>query len=314
MAESFRDLMFQPSYDVLERERRKALCKITRQDGAVGWGCLFYEPKVQNPDWSEYFIITSSKLIPKKNFDGEKYQVEFTKPNSKLKCYPLESIIKKSPLYVSSGLVVIFVDSECSELNHDRFRRKHSSVLSDLEPEIGVKESKPLFVYIGSNRYKYIQGKLVPENDDSHLPSPTECCSTVLLEEGSLLITVKCDSLESLERLWEEHSCGHLDKMVQDCFVTEKVFKELHLVELKLKTTMDIEEYNACKVYFERDALRALKSSSGRQFSHSSLESGQPPLSSAIGTQGKALQVRSHTSAPYVERSVVGDVSCFWAP
>ncbi|XP_022809194.1 uncharacterized protein LOC111346152 [Stylophora pistillata] len=113
---------------------------------------------------------------------------------------------------------------------------------------------------------------------------------------GSLLITVKCDSLESLERLWEEHSCGHLDKMVQDCFVTEKVFKELHLVELKLKTTMDIEEYNACKVYFERDALRALKSSSGRQFSHSSLESGQPPLSSAIGTQGKALQVRSHTS------------------
>ncbi|XP_022809199.1 uncharacterized protein LOC111346158 [Stylophora pistillata] len=29
-----------------------------------------------------------------------------------------------------------------------------------------------------------MQGKLVPENDDSHLPSPTECCSTVLLEEG----------------------------------------------------------------------------------------------------------------------------------
>ena len=73
---------------------------------------------------------------------------------------------------------------------------------------------------------------------------------------GSLLITVKCDSLESLERLWEEHSCGHLGKMVQDCFVTEKVLKELHLVELKLKTTMDIEEYNACKLFFERNALR----------------------------------------------------------
>lgn len=26
--------MVQPSYDVLERKRRKALCKITRQDGA----------------------------------------------------------------------------------------------------------------------------------------------------------------------------------------------------------------------------------------------------------------------------------------
>ncbi|XP_022810130.1 uncharacterized protein LOC111347144, partial [Stylophora pistillata] len=115
------------------------------------------------------------------------------------------------------------------------------------------------------------------------------------VSRGSLLITVRCDSLESLERLWEENSCGHLDKMVQDCFVTEKVMKELHLVELKLKTTMDIEEYNACKVYFERDALRALKSSSGRQFSHSSMESGQHPLSSALGTQGKSLQGRSHT-------------------
>lgn len=92
MAESFMELMFQPSYDVLERERRKALCKITRQDGAVGWGCLIYERKVQNPDWSEYFIITSCRLIPKENFDAEKYQVEFTKSNSKSKCFQLGKI------------------------------------------------------------------------------------------------------------------------------------------------------------------------------------------------------------------------------
>lgn len=178
--------MLEPSYKVLERKRCKALCKITRQDGAVGWGCLIYERKVQNPDWSEYFIITSCRLIPKENFDAEKYQVEFTKPNSKSKCFQLGSIIKKSPFYNTSGLVVIFVDSECSVLNHDRFRRKHCSILKDLEPKIGVKESKPLFSYIESNRFKYIHEKLVPKKDGSCLPSPAECCSTVLLIHSSL--------------------------------------------------------------------------------------------------------------------------------
>ena len=74
---------------------------------------------------------------------------------------------------------------------------------------------------------------------------------------GSLVITVKCDSLKSLEELWKEYSCGRLVKMVQDCFVTEKILKELNLAELKLKTTMDTEEYNAYKLYFlEKDALR----------------------------------------------------------
>ena len=74
---------------------------------------------------------------------------------------------------------------------------------------------------------------------------------------GSLVITVKCDSLKCLEELWKNYSCGRLGKMVQDCFVTEKILKELNLAELKLKTTMDIEEYNAYKLYFlEKDALR----------------------------------------------------------
>ena len=74
---------------------------------------------------------------------------------------------------------------------------------------------------------------------------------------GSLVITVKCNSLKSLEELWKEYSCGRLGKMVRDCFVTEKILKELNLAELKLKTTMDIEEYNAYKLYFlEKDALR----------------------------------------------------------
>ena len=73
---------------------------------------------------------------------------------------------------------------------------------------------------------------------------------------GSLVITVKCESLMILEDLWTDYSSGHLGEVVQNCFVTEKILKVLNLAELRLKTTMDIEEYNACKMFFEKDALR----------------------------------------------------------
>ena len=73
---------------------------------------------------------------------------------------------------------------------------------------------------------------------------------------GSLVITVKCESLMILEDLWTDYSSGHLGEVVQNCFVTEKILKELNLAELRLKTTMDIEEDNACKMFFEKDALR----------------------------------------------------------
>ena len=73
---------------------------------------------------------------------------------------------------------------------------------------------------------------------------------------GSLVITVKCESLMILEELWTDYLSGHLGEVVQNCFVTEKILKDLNLAELRLKTTMDIEEYNACKMFFEKDALR----------------------------------------------------------
>ena len=73
---------------------------------------------------------------------------------------------------------------------------------------------------------------------------------------GSLVITVKCESLMILEELWTDYSSGHLGEVVQNCFVTEKILKEMNLAKLRLKTTMDVEEYNACKMFFEKDALR----------------------------------------------------------
>ena len=73
---------------------------------------------------------------------------------------------------------------------------------------------------------------------------------------GSLVITVKCESLMILEELWTDYSSGHLGEVVQNCFVTEKILKELNLAELRLKTTMDIVGYNVCKMFFEKNTLR----------------------------------------------------------
>ena len=70
---------------------------------------------------------------------------------------------------------------------------------------------------------------------------------------GSLLITVKSDSLEILERLWEDYSSGHLGEVVQRCFVTEEILTKLSLAELNLQTTISEEEYMACKMYFGKD-------------------------------------------------------------
>ena len=71
---------------------------------------------------------------------------------------------------------------------------------------------------------------------------------------GSLLITVRCDSLQVLERLWEDYSLGHLGDVVQRCFVTEEILTELSLAELKLETTISEEEYKACKMFLGKDS------------------------------------------------------------
>ena len=70
---------------------------------------------------------------------------------------------------------------------------------------------------------------------------------------GSLVITVKCDSLQILERLWKDYLSGHLGEVIQRSFVTEEILTEFSLSELKLKTTISEEEYKACKAYFEKD-------------------------------------------------------------
>ena len=70
---------------------------------------------------------------------------------------------------------------------------------------------------------------------------------------GSLLITMKCHSLQILERLWKDHLSGHLGEVIQRRFVTEEILTEFSLAELKLKTAISEEEYKACKAKLEKE-------------------------------------------------------------
>ena len=71
---------------------------------------------------------------------------------------------------------------------------------------------------------------------------------------GSLVLTVRCSSLEILERLWQDYSSGHLGKVAQEFLVTERVLEDLGLIELKLKITIPEKDYWEGRRYFRKCA------------------------------------------------------------
>ena len=64
---------------------------------------------------------------------------------------------------------------------------------------------------------------------------------------GSLEITFQCPSLESLESLWSDYQTGHLNSIAQRYLVTDDIKKKLNLENVKLKTTIEEENYRICK-------------------------------------------------------------------
>ena len=70
------------------------------------------------------------------------------------------------------------------------------------------------------------------------------------VQQGSLIITLECSSLEILDGLWEDYCSGHLDDVAQKYLLTEEALKEFKLIEVKLKTTILEVEYKRCREYF----------------------------------------------------------------
>ena len=67
---------------------------------------------------------------------------------------------------------------------------------------------------------------------------------------GSLVLTVECNSLEILDKLWEDYCSGHLGKVVQKCLVSDDILNILGPTEVKVTTSINEEEYKACRQHF----------------------------------------------------------------
>ena len=65
--------------------------------------------------------------------------------------------------------------------------------------------------------------------------------------EGSLEITFRCPSLESLESLWSDYQSGHLNNIAQGYLVTDDIKKKLNLENVRLETTIEEENYRICQ-------------------------------------------------------------------
>ena len=64
---------------------------------------------------------------------------------------------------------------------------------------------------------------------------------------GSLEITFGCTSLESLESLWSDYQSGHLNHIAERYLVTDDIRRKLNFQNVRLKTTIDEENYLMCK-------------------------------------------------------------------
>ena len=64
---------------------------------------------------------------------------------------------------------------------------------------------------------------------------------------GSLEITFQCPSLESLELLWNDYQSGHLNVVAERYLVTDDIKKKMDLKNVRLKTTIEDENYRICK-------------------------------------------------------------------
>lgn len=71
---------------------------------------------------------------------------------------------------------------------------------------------------------------------------------------GSLSITVRCSSLQSLEGLWEDYISGHLKQVIQETLVTREVLENLGLEDLKLKVFISEEKYHNGKLIFAENS------------------------------------------------------------
>ncbi len=67
--------------------------------------------------------------------------------------------------------------------------------------------------------------------------------------ENSLRITVECQNLESLERLWEDYHSGRLNAIAGKLLMTDDIKRRFCVKSVNLTTTLLEKDYLACKEF-----------------------------------------------------------------
>ena len=67
------------------------------------------------------------------------------------------------------------------------------------------------------------------------------------VDKGSIVVSLRCPTIESLEHLWSDYRSGDLDKLAERYLLTDEMKKKLNLETSYLKTTIDEENYLNCK-------------------------------------------------------------------
>ena len=64
---------------------------------------------------------------------------------------------------------------------------------------------------------------------------------------GSLEITFRCPTLENLEHLWSDYQAGYLNEIAMKYLVTNEIKEKLNLETVRLKTTIEDDNYRNCR-------------------------------------------------------------------
>lgn len=67
------------------------------------------------------------------------------------------------------------------------------------------------------------------------------------VEWGSLIVTVQCLTLESLEKLWNDYRSGCLNDIAERFLVTSELKRKLNLENFRLTITIEEGNYLICK-------------------------------------------------------------------
>ena len=97
----------------------------------------------------------------------------------------------------------------------------------------------------------YIKYRKVATDDEvSALIKHIEKTYNLALESvgvGSLEMKFRCPTLESLEHLWSDYQSGYLNEIAERYLVTDDIKKKLNLENVRLKTTIEDENYWNCR-------------------------------------------------------------------